>query len=108
MRVATKSKQHSVRSVVLLYHKEKLKKNKHENNNEHATNANKEASLVRALQDTMALTRLPTPEPSVFSGDPLKFVEWRTSFKALTERRCIDPADRLFYLQRYIVVRHDL
>lgn len=50
----------------------------------------------------MVLTRLPTPEPSVFLEDPLKFFEFRTSFKALIERRRIDPADRLFYLQKYI------
>ena len=73
-----------------------------ENNNDQATSTNKEASLVQALHDTMVLTRLPTPEPSVFYGDPLKFLEWRTSFKALIERRCIDPADRLFYLQKYL------
>ncbi|GAA6099024.1 uncharacterized protein LOC114840354 isoform X2, partial [Tachysurus ichikawai] len=30
----------------------------------------------------MVLTRLPAPEPSVFSGDPLKFLEWSASFKA--------------------------
>lgn len=50
----------------------------------------------------MALTRLPLPEPFVFSGDPLKFTEWSTSFKALIERRCSNPADRLFYLQKYV------
>ncbi|KAK0132883.1 hypothetical protein N1851_032005 [Merluccius polli] len=41
-------------------------------------------------------------EPTVFSGDPLKFTEWSTSFEALIERRCSNPVDRLFYLQRYI------
>lgn len=61
-----------------------------------------EASIVQALQGSMALSRLPVPEPSVFSGDPLKFTEWSTSFRALIERRCSNPADRLFYLQKYI------
>ena len=56
----------------------------------------------QASQDSMALSRLPVPEPSVFTGDPLKFVEWSLSFRALIERRCPYPADRLFYLQRYI------
>ncbi|KAI2646382.1 hypothetical protein H4Q32_025464 [Labeo rohita] len=63
---------------------------------------NGEASIVQALHDTMVLSRLPAPEPSVFSGDPLKFLEWRTSFKALIERRCTNPADKLFYLQKYV------
>ena len=61
-----------------------------------------ETSLVQALQESLALTRLPTPEPTVFSGDPLKFTEWSTSFEALIERRCSNPVDRMFYLQRYI------
>lgn len=59
-------------------------------------------SLVQSLLDTMVLTRLPIPESSVFSGDPFKFIEWSTNFKALIERRCLDPADRLFYLHKYI------
>lgn len=63
---------------------------------------NNDASLAQALHDTMVLTRLPAPEPSVFSGDPLKFLEWSASFKVLIERRCTNPADRLFYLQKYV------
>ena len=55
-----------------------------------------------AWQEPMALSRLPVPEPSVFYGDPLKFIEWSLSFRALIERRCPYPADRLFYLQRYV------
>ena len=61
-----------------------------------------EAHLVQALQEAMALTRLPVPEPTIFFGDPLKFTEWSSSFKALIERRCSNPADRLFYLQKYV------
>ncbi|KAK7882990.1 hypothetical protein WMY93_029164 [Mugilogobius chulae] len=59
-------------------------------------------AFMQALHESVALTRLPAPEPTVFSGDPLKFIEWSTSFKALIERRCLNPADRLFYLQKYI------
>lgn len=70
--------------------------------NKEGRNVKGEASLVQTLQEAMALTRLPTPEPTVFFGDPLKFIEWSTSFKALVERRCSDPADKLFYQQRYI------
>lgn len=71
-------------------------------NNEQSNNVSKDISLVHAVYDMMTLTRLPAPEPSVFSGDPLQFIEWSTSFKALIERRCTNPADRLFYLQKYI------
>ncbi len=64
--------------------------------------SNGEASIVQALHDTMVLSRLLAPEPSVFTGEPLKFLEWRTSFKALIERQCTNPADKLFYLQKYV------
>lgn len=49
---------------------------------EQTTHSDREAS-VQALHDTMILSRLPAPEPS---EDPLKFLEWRTSFKALIEQ----------------------
>ncbi|XP_041434751.1 uncharacterized protein LOC121399034 [Xenopus laevis] len=60
------------------------------------------AAIAQAIHETMVLTRLPTPEPTVFSGDPLKFIEWSTSFEALIARRCSNPADKLFYLQNYV------
>lgn len=50
----------------------------------------------------MDLTRLPAPESSVFSGDPQKFLECRMSFKTLIELGCTNPANKLFYLQKYI------
>lgn len=45
-----------------------------------------EASLVQALKESLVMTRLSAPEPFIFSGDPLKFIEWSTSFKALIEQ----------------------
>ncbi|XP_060759736.1 uncharacterized protein LOC132870171 [Neoarius graeffei] len=70
--------------------------------NEQPNNTINDAFLTQAVHDTMVLSRLPAPEPSVFTGDPLKFISWSTSFKTLIERRCTNPADRLFYLQKYI------
>ena len=78
--------------------KEQICKN---NDNKQTNSTNNEASLVQALNDAIVLTRLPAPEPSIFSGDALNFLEWSTSFKALIERRCTNPADKLFYLQKY-------
>nr|XP_046230542.1 uncharacterized protein LOC124051127 [Scatophagus argus] len=61
-----------------------------------------EVSLVQALKESLVMTRLPAPEPFTFTGDPLKFTEWRTSFKTLIETSCTNPAHRLFYLKKYI------
>lgn len=48
------------------------------------------------------MSRLPAPEPFVFTGDPLRFTEWSTCFKALIEASCTNSAYRLFYLRKYI------
>ncbi|KAJ8361723.1 hypothetical protein AAFF_G00429530 [Aldrovandia affinis] len=61
-----------------------------------------EVSLAQVLKETLATTRLPAPEPFVFKGDPLKFIEWSNCFKALIEPSCTDPAHRLYYLKKYI------
>ncbi|XP_026015330.1 uncharacterized protein LOC113016608 [Astatotilapia calliptera] len=60
------------------------------------------SSLAQALQDSMALNRLPVPEPSVFSGDPIQFIEWKTSFMSLIDKKAISPADKLYYLRKYV------
>lgn len=31
--------------------------------------------LAQAVQDSIKLNRLPTPEPTVFSGEPISFIE---------------------------------
>lgn len=59
-------------------------------------------SLAQALQDSLALSRLPTPEPSVFTGDPIQFIEWKSSFMALIDQKNISAADKLFYLKKYV------
>ncbi|XP_062600914.1 uncharacterized protein LOC134262527 [Saccostrea cucullata] len=41
--------------------------------------------LAKVFADSVNLNRLPIPEPSVFTGDPLRFVEWKTAFHALIE-----------------------
>ncbi len=59
-------------------------------------------STLWLLQNSMAMTRLPVPEPEIFTGNPIHFIEWSTSFKSLIENRCINPHERLFYLNKYI------
>lgn len=59
-------------------------------------------SLAKVFADSVNLNRLPVPEPSVFTGDPLRFVEWKTAFYALIERKGIPEEERLFYLKKYV------
>lgn len=62
----------------------------------------REDSLVQSLKESLLISKLPTPEPFVFTGDSLKFIEWSTTFKALMEMGCINSAYKLFYLKKYI------
>lgn len=59
-----------------------------------------ELSLVQALKESLAMTRLPVPEPFTFTGDPLTFVEWSTCFKVIIETNCSNSAHKLFYLKK--------
>ncbi|XP_039546986.1 uncharacterized protein LOC120492801 [Pimephales promelas] len=58
--------------------------------------------LAQAVQDSITLNRLPMPEPTVFSGDPIHFIEWKASFQSLIDKRHISSADKLYYLKKYV------
>ena len=59
-------------------------------------------SLVKSLTDQVNLGRLPAPEPSVFTGDPLKYPGWKVDFTMLIEQRKIPSAERIHYLKKYL------
>ncbi|XP_039461259.1 class I histocompatibility antigen, F10 alpha chain-like [Oreochromis aureus] len=39
--------------------------------------------LAKAIQDSIAVSRIPVPVPIVFSGDPITYIEWKASFISL-------------------------
>ena len=57
---------------------------------------------IEALTRTMTLSRLPIPEPPVFTGDPLQYPDWISSFTSLIECRGLPPAEKIHYLKRYL------
>ena len=59
-------------------------------------------AMSTLLRDGLSLSRLPVPEPSVFTGATLGYVRWKISFKTLIENKGLSPAERTFYLQRYL------
>ena len=59
-------------------------------------------ALIEALTQAMSLSRLPTPEPPIFTGDPLQYPDWHASFSALIEGKRISAADKIHYLRRYV------
>ena len=58
--------------------------------------------IAEALAASVGLSRLPVPEPSIFTGDPMAYADWRASFAALIESRGIPSQERIHYLRRYV------
>lgn len=54
------------------------------------------------LAEAISANRLPTPEPALFTGDPLKFKDWRLSFDTLIDRKNIPKNEKLYYLRKYL------
>ncbi|XP_055366619.1 uncharacterized protein LOC129604426 [Betta splendens] len=58
--------------------------------------------LVKVLASALSSNRIPIPEPSVFSGDPLSYNDWKLSFKALIDQKNIQEKEKIYYLRRYV------
>lgn len=60
------------------------------------------SQLAQAIQNSIAINRIPVPMPTVFSGDPINYIEWKASFSSLVDCKGISPADKLHLLKRYV------
>ena len=58
--------------------------------------------LAQVLFEQASLSRLPPPEPGIFSGNPLEYNAWKTFFDLLIDQRPISTAEKLYYLRRYL------
>ena len=57
---------------------------------------------AKSLADQVNLSRLPPPEPNIFSGDPIQYPSWKAAFNTLIDQRNIPPGERIYYLKRYL------
>ncbi|KAI2643068.1 Dihydroorotase [Labeo rohita] len=58
--------------------------------------------LVRALAEAITANRIPIPEPAVFSGEPLKYNDWKLSFQTLIDCKNLTAQEKLFFLLKYV------
>lgn len=59
--------------------------------------------VFQLISDNMARSSLPTPAPSVFSGDPLQFHKWNQDFGALLNRvPSLTDSDKMYYLTKHL------
>ncbi|XP_062248605.1 uncharacterized protein LOC133957162 [Platichthys flesus] len=64
--------------------------------------AQNSSDLVNMLAEAISANRLPTPEPALFIGDPLKYKDWKLSFETLINRKNIPKNEKLYYLRKYL------
>ncbi|XP_043973047.1 uncharacterized protein LOC122831155 [Gambusia affinis] len=60
------------------------------------------SNLAEAIASSLSMSRLPVPEPIVFSGDPLRFTDWKMSFMTLIDRKPLPASEKMFYLRNYL------
>ena len=58
--------------------------------------------IARLLAENHSHSRLPLPEPGIFSGDLLQYPVWIKAFETLIESRAIKPNERLHFLGKYV------
>ncbi|XDV25278.1 hypothetical protein PO909_029222 [Leuciscus waleckii] len=67
------------------------------------TTSNESTSeLIKVLAGPLSANRIPVPEPSVFSGDPLQYNDWKLSFETLINQKNLQDKEKIYYLRRYV------
>ena len=58
--------------------------------------------IARLLAENQSQSRLPLPEPGIFSGDLLQYPLWAEAFETLIESHAVKPCERLHFLGKYV------
>ena len=59
-------------------------------------------SIITVIADSFSMSRLPAPEPTIFSGEPILYPDWQLSFHALIHRKNLPSSDKMYYLKQYV------
>ncbi|CAB4023382.1 Hypothetical predicted protein [Paramuricea clavata] len=59
-------------------------------------------TTISKLLEIQNQSRLPLPEPGIFSGDPLQYPVCAKAFKTLIESHAINSVEKLHYLGKYV------
>ena len=60
------------------------------------------AAIVATIRDSISMSCLPVPQPIIFKGELIEYSDWKFSFYALVDRKCISASDKMYYLRGYI------
>ena len=48
------------------------------------------------------MSHLPVPEPTIFTGEPIQYPDWKSSFHAFIDCKSLPSSDKMYYLKRYV------
>ena len=64
--------------------------------------ANSTAAIITSITDAISVSHLPVPEPTIFSGEPIQYPDWKSCFHALIDQKALPSSDKVNYLKRYV------
>ncbi|XP_078352316.1 uncharacterized protein LOC144637013 [Oculina patagonica] len=67
-----------------------------------SSNTDSTAAIITAITESFSMSRLPAPEPTIFSGEPVQYPDWKSSFHAILHRKNLSASDKMYYLKRYL------
>ena len=59
-------------------------------------------SITEAITESFQAARMPPPNLTVFSGNPLDWPTWKSAFETVIEKRAINPSEKILYLLQYL------
>lgn len=60
------------------------------------------SQLINAFTQSLNTSKLPIPEPPIFSGNVLDYNDWNKSFTVMIESKPLSDIEKLFYLRNYV------
>ena len=58
--------------------------------------------MSQAITESFLAARMPPPQLTVFSGDPLTWPTWKSAFETVIEKRAINSSEKILYLLQYL------
>ena len=59
-------------------------------------------SITEAITESFQAARMPPPNLSVFTGNPLDWPTWKSAFETVIEKRATNPSEKILYLLQYL------
>ena len=59
-------------------------------------------SITDAITESFQAARMPPPNLTVFTGNPLDWPTWKSAFETVVEERAINPSEKILYLLQYL------